>query len=87
MIGAAPAWLAGRTRLSYLRGMLEPAHHGSLPQTGTTARRPPGGVALAIMAGSVLVAGAMLLAAAILWIRYGTAVFFEMIATGLAACF
>jgi hypothetical protein len=29
----------------------------------------------------------LLLAAAVLWLRYGTAVFFEMIASGFAACF
>ena len=29
----------------------------------------------------------LLLAAIILWARYGTAVFFEMIASGFAACF
>ena len=30
---------------------------------------------------------AMLLGAAVLWIHYGTAVFFEMITSGIAACF
>jgi hypothetical protein len=29
----------------------------------------------------------LLLAAAVLWLHYGTAVFFEMIASGFAACF
>jgi hypothetical protein len=32
-------------------------------------------------------AAALLLAALLLWSRYGTAVFFEMIAAGIAACF
>jgi hypothetical protein len=30
---------------------------------------------------------ALLLGALILWLHYGTAVFFEMIASGIAACF
>jgi hypothetical protein len=33
------------------------------------------------------VAAVLLLAALLLWSRYGTAVFFEMIAAGIAACF
>ena len=32
--------------------------------------------------GAVLLAGAL-----VLWFHYGTAVFFEMIASGIAACF
>jgi hypothetical protein len=41
---------------------------------------------------AIVVAGAgfgvvMLLAALVLWFHYGTAVFFEMIASGIAACF
>ena len=87
MIGTAPARLAGRFGLSYLRGMLKPARQGPLPQTAMTARRPPGGVTFAIIIGGAVAVGALLLAAAALWIRYGTAVFFEMIASGLAACF
>jgi hypothetical protein len=51
------------------------------------AQRPHRGVAFVVVAGSTVVFVAMLLAAAVLWIRYGTTVFFEMIATGLAACF
>lgn len=86
MIGIAPARLAGRFGLSYLRAMLKPAHQEPLPQIAIAAR-PAGGVPFAIIVGSAVVAGALLLAAAVLWIRYGTAVFFEMIATGLAACF
>jgi hypothetical protein len=30
---------------------------------------------------------ALLLAALVLWFHYGTAVFFEMIAAGISACF
>jgi hypothetical protein len=74
--------LAGRCGVPYLKVMLKPAHQGML----LPARRPSG-VAFAIIVGSAVVVATMLLAAAVLWIRYGTAVFFEMIASGLAACF
>ncbi len=44
------------------------------------------------LAPAIVVAGAglgviILLAALVLWFHYGTAVFFEMIASGIAACF
>jgi len=67
--------------------MLKPAHHGPVARTAIASRRPVNGVALAIMVGSAVIMGVLLLAAVVLWARYGTAVFFEMIATGLAACF
>jgi hypothetical protein len=51
------------------------------------ARRPVSGVAIAIIVASAVFGAAALLAAAGLWFHYGTAVFFEMIASGLAACF
>jgi hypothetical protein len=63
--------------------MLKPAPQGAVPQIA----RPVSGIAFAIMVGSGVVVAVLLLAAALLWIRYGTAVFFEMIAAGLAACF
>jgi len=43
------------------------------------------GPALAV--GGVVLGAAILLAALALWFHYGTAVFFEMIASGIAACF
>ena len=46
------------------------------------ARRIP----VALVAG-VAIAGALLIAAALLWASYGTTVFFEMLAAGIAACF
>jgi hypothetical protein len=64
--------------------MLNSAHQGPLLRS---AERRPSGVAFAIIVAGAVVAAGTLLAAAFLWIRYGTAVFFEMIATGLAACF
>jgi hypothetical protein len=49
---------------------------------------PPGRRAGAViaMAGAGLGA-ALLLGALVLWFHYGTTVFFEMIASGIAACF
>ena len=49
---------------------------------------PPGRkLASAIVIGSAAL-GAMVLAGALaLWFHYGTAVFFEMIASGISACF
>ena len=51
------------------------------------APRPLGGVAFGIIAGGAVLAAAILLGASVLWIHYGTAVFFEMITSGIAACF
>lgn len=49
---------------------------------------PPGRrLASAIVAGGALVGAMVLLGALALWYHYGTAVFFEMIAAGFAACF
>jgi hypothetical protein len=52
---------------------------GELPPDRKFAR----GVAVAGAVLGVLV----LLGAMILWVHYGTAVFFEMIASGISACF
>jgi hypothetical protein len=51
------------------------------------AVRSPRGVAPAIVAGIAGLGAALLLGALVLWFHYGTAVFFEMIASGIAACF
>ena len=59
----------------------------------TTIRAPAGspirrsGVAVGIIVGAVVVVAGLLLLASVLWVKYGTAVFFEMIASGIAACF
>jgi hypothetical protein len=44
-------------------------------------------IASAIVAAAVALGGVIVLAALALWFHYGTAVFFEMIASGIAACF
>jgi hypothetical protein len=44
-------------------------------------------VASVIAVGAAGLGAAVLLGALALWFHYGTAVFFEMIASGIAACF
>jgi hypothetical protein len=51
------------------------------------ATEPSRKVASAIVMGATGLGAAILLGAAVLWFHYGTAVFFEMIASGIAACF
>ncbi len=46
------------------------------------ARRTP-----LVLAVAIAVAVALLMAASWLWVSYGTTVFFEMLAAGIAACF
>lgn len=87
MIGVAPAALAGAAGWPYLEGMLDTAHQGSIQTNAVPGRRPLGGVAFGIIAGSAVLVAAIVLGAAVLWIHYGTAVFFEMITSGIAACF
>jgi len=51
------------------------------------AAEPSRKVASAIVMGATGLGAAILLGAGVLWFHYGTAVFFEMIASGIAACF
>ena len=51
------------------------------------ATEPSRKVASAIVMSAAGLGAAILLGAAVLWFHYGTAVFFEMIASGIAACF
>ena len=44
-------------------------------------------VARAVVAGGAGLGVAVLLGALVLWFHYGTAVFFEMMASGISACF
>jgi hypothetical protein len=48
---------------------------------------PAQGMARAIVVGAAALGAAVLLGALALWFYYGTAVFFEMIAAGISACF
>ncbi len=54
-----------------------------MPAVLQPARR----IGSAIAVGGMVLGAAILLAAVVLWFYYGTAVFFEMIASGIAACF
>jgi hypothetical protein len=67
--------------------MLDTAHQGSIQESAVPTRRPLGGVAFGIIASSAVLVAAILLGASVLWIHYGTAVFFEMITSGIAGCF
>ena len=59
----------------------------STPQ-GMSAILPPGRrLASAIVVGAVALGAIVLSGALALWFHYGTAVFFEIIAAGIAACF
>jgi len=49
--------------------------------------RPARRLMPAIVVTGVALGVAILLGALVLWFHYGTAVFFEMIASGIAACF
>jgi hypothetical protein len=58
-------------------------HQGTM-----TAARPQGRVVASMIVWSAATSGALaVLGAAALWFHYGTAVFFEMIAAGISACF
>jgi hypothetical protein len=64
-----------------------------MAQPGSTSQAKPGaaqsarGVGSAIAVGGVGLGIAALFGALVLWFHYGTAVFFEMIASGISACF
>ena len=58
--------------------------HQQMPGVLRPARRR---LAPTMVVASVALGVAILLGALVLWFHYGTAVFFEMIASGIAACF
>jgi hypothetical protein len=59
----------------------------STPHEIVSATPPSRRVASLIVVAGAGFAAALLLGALVLWYHYGTAVFFEMIASGIAACF
>jgi hypothetical protein len=63
------------------------AHPVFTPQEMPTALRPSRKIASAIVIGGAGLGAVILLAALLLWFHYGTAVFFEMITSGISACF
>ncbi len=50
-------------------------------------RKPAGRLAPAIAIGAAGLGMILLIGAGALWFHYGSAVFFEMIASGISACF
>jgi hypothetical protein len=54
----------------------------ALQRTSGSAR-----LARAVVLGGAALGVLLVLAAAVLWLHYGSTVFFEMIASGFAACF
>jgi hypothetical protein len=84
---AARLALARAAGWPYLRGMLDTVHQGSVEESAAPRRRPASGAAFGIFVGSAVVLAAVLLGATALWVHYGTAIFFEMITSGIAGCF
>jgi len=74
--------LAARRNPAYLSPMVQP-----IATRSELVAAPQGRGAFAILWGAAGIGGLALLAAAALWFHYGTAVFFEMITAGIAACF
>jgi hypothetical protein len=62
-------------------------HLISTPQPLTQASGSANPIARALVVGGAGLAAVILIAALILWARYGSTVFFELIASGFAACF
>jgi hypothetical protein len=59
----------------------------STPQEMPSILQPGRKLASAIVIGSAVLGAVVLTGALALWFHYGTAVFFEMIASGISACF
>jgi hypothetical protein len=68
----------------YLKSMVQPI---STQRGMMAAARPHGRVASMIVCSAAGLGTLAVLGAAALWFHYGTAVFFEMIAAGISACF
>ena len=84
MICPAAIPLACSGNWPYLKPMVQPIS----TQAGMMAATPrQGRVAAVIVWGAAGLGALAVLAAAALWFRYGTTVFFEMISAGISACF
>ena len=62
--------------------MLRPT---TIPTVATASSRS--NVATGIVGSAIVLGVALMLGASVMWMHYGTAIFFEMIASGIAACF
>ena len=88
MIGAGPPALAGPCTWPYVNGMgrlLSTSQE--ISQEIVSVSPPSGGVRSAVVWGGTALGGVALLGALTLWFHYGTAVFFEMLTSGISACF
>jgi hypothetical protein len=83
VIGQRLAALARQRDFAYFKVM---AHPVSSPRQIMPQSRLPSGVGSAIAWGAAGLGGIVLLGTLVLWFHYGTAVFFEMIASGISAC-
>ena len=83
MISGAAIPLACLRNWPYLKRMAQPVS----THQDMMAARPQGRVASMIVWSAAGVAALAVFGAAALWFHYGTAVFFEMIAAGVSACF
>ena len=84
MIGSAVPALAPPGDWPYLKGMAQPIQ---AQQDMIAAARPQSRAGKAIVWSAAGLGGVAVLGAVALWIHYGTAVFFEIVAAGIAACF
>jgi hypothetical protein len=75
-----------RTAGCFVQMVATMAHPLSTPQLPGTVQ-PGRRVAQAVVVAGAGLGVAVLLGALVLWFHYGTAVFFEMIASGISACF
>ena len=76
-----------RTAGCFVQMVARMAHPLSTPQQMPGTLQPARRVARAVVIGGAGLGVAILLGALVLWFHYGTAVFFEMIASGISACF
>jgi hypothetical protein len=84
VIAGAAAALARQRDWPYLSRMVQPI---STQQEMLSAPPPARGLARVIVVTGAGLGAALLVGALVLWVHYGTAVFFEMITSGIAACF
>ena len=80
-MAATPVEACSRIRWSLMAQPIATQHE--IPAALPAARR--GMPAMAV--GAIGLGAALLLGALVLWFYYGTAVFFEMMASGISACF
>jgi hypothetical protein len=83
VIGGGVTTLALPRSGPYLKAMAQ----GTSVRQETISTRPSSRAGSVIAWSAAGFGGLILLGAAALWMHYGTAVFFEMIAAGISACF